>query len=469
MKYPFILLFFLVPITTLAQLNLDLQQCREMALESSTQIEIAKQTKQKASYETRKYRSGYLPRLSAVGYGLYNQKKYDYSLKGGYLPSYKPGADGKLEPDLMIDPTTNKPVMGADGNPLFNSYAFLPDIQLEMSLRGVYSIGAQLEQAVYMGGKVRAAHQMAKLGERISVENVRYNRSEILYETEQAYWQLLEVGEQVLAAQKYEEVVRELVKDLENSKEVGIATSNDVLKAQVRYNEASLIHQKARNGKVLASMNLCRCIGLDLRTELHLQDSLLDLINPQIWSLDSAVSQRPDYKMLEGEMDVKAHQVALSRSDFLPQIGVTAGYAYSGGVKLNGDDQRGASFSAMASVKIPVFNWGEGRNSVRSARMEEEISRLNLEKSTDLMILEIASTRFKIQDAQARVKMNSKALEQAHENVKISTDQYQVGLENLTALLEAQAQWQEAWSQWINAKASLQLSASAYLKAIGQL
>ena len=130
---------------------------------------------------------------------------------------------------------------------------------------------------------------------------------------------------------------------------------------------------------------------------------------------------------------------------------------------------RSASFSAMASVKIPIFNWGEGRNKVRSARAEEEISHLNLEKSTDLMILEITSTRFNMQDAQTRVKMTNKALEQARENVKISTDQYQVGMENLTTLLEAQAQWQEAWSQWITAKSNLQLSASAYLKAIGQL
>lgn len=39
--------------------------------------------------------------------------------------------------------------------------------------------------------------------------------------------------------------------------------------------------------------------------------------------------------------------------------------------------------------------------------------------------------------------MARNALSQAKENLKISNDQYQVGMENLTALLEAQAQWQE--------------------------
>ena len=65
--------------------------------------------------------------------------------------------------------------------------------------------------------------------------------------------------------------------------------------------------------------------------------------------------------------------------------------------------------------------------------------------------------------------MAKNALDQARENLKISDDQYRVGLESLTNLLEAQAQWQEAWSQWIDAKAMLHLSESQYLKAIGKL
>ena len=85
------------------------------------------------------------------------------------------------------------------------------------------------------------------------------------------------------------------------------------------------------------------------------------------------------------------------------------------------------------------------------------------------MNLEITSARFNLQDAQTRVDMARNALAQAKENLKLSTDQYQVGMENLTFLLEAQAQWQEAWSQWIDAKAMLHLGESVYLKAIGKL
>lgn len=464
-----LLLILFWPGILFAQVELNLKICREMALQSSKEMEIADRQQQKARFETKSYRADYLPKLSVVGLGFYNQKKYNYKLKGGYLPTYKPDETGKLEPNVMIDPETQKPVIGPDGNPVFNEYAFLPDIRLQLNMRGVYTAGVQLEQPIYMGGKVRAAHQMAKMGEDMAGENLRMNRSEILLSADEAYWQLLRVREQVVAAEKYKAVVKELLKNLQEAKQVGMVNSNEVLKAQVRYNEASLMLQKAENGAVLARMNLCRVVGLDLQTEVRLQDSLTETVDPQIWKLDSAVSQRPDYNLLMQEVDLKGRQVALTRSDFLPQIGVSAAYGYGGGLKLNGDDESNATFSAMAAVRIPVFHWGEGRNKVRSARMEEEISQLNLEKSVELMRLEITSSRFNIKDAESRVEMARNALQQARENLTVSTNQHQVGLENLTALLEAQAQWQQAWSQWIDAKTLLHLSESAYLKAIGKL
>lgn len=465
----FLFLLLILPGTLCAQVDLDLQQCRSMALQNSKEVIIAGRQQEKAIFETKAYRADFLPKLSVVGFGLYNQKKYNYKIKGGYLPTYKPGANGQLEPNVMIDPETQHPVIGADGNPVFNEYAFLPDIRLSLNLRGVYAAGVQLEQPVYLGGKIRVAHKMAKVGETIAGENVRLNRSEIVVQTDEAYWQLLRVQEQLQAAEKYREVVKELVKNIRDAQTVGMTMNNDVLKAVVRYNEAELMVQKAQNGIVLASMNLCRLIGLNLMSEVRLQDSLSETVSPAVWALDSSVAQRPDYHMLENEVDLKERQIALVRSDFLPQVGVTAGYGYSGGLKLNGEDAADATFTAMAAVKIPVFHWGEARNKVRSARMDEEISRLNLENLASKMQLEITSSRFNIQDAQTRVAMAKNALEQAKENLKISNDQYQVGLESLTNLLEAQAQWQQTWSQWIDAKAMLHLSESQYLKAIGKL
>lgn len=452
-----------------AQVILNLQQCREMALENSKQIAIAQKQLEKATSETKAYRAGYFPRLSATGLGFYNQEKYSYKLKGGYLPTYVPDENGTLQPNVMVEPATGHPVIGTDGKPVFKEYAFLPDIGIKVGMRGVYTVGVQLQQPVYMGGKVRTAHEMSKVGEAMANMNIRLSRSDVFAETDRAYWQLLGVEEQVKAAEAYRQAVGGLLKNVENAGKVGMATGNDVLKVQVRYNEADLMVQKARNGLVLSQMNLCRLIGLDLQTNISIRDSLPETIMPGILAQPAGITQRPDYHLLQEETILKEKEVNLSRSDFLPQVGVTAGYGYGGGLELNGERESKASFNALAYVEIPLFNWGEGRNKYKAARMEHEMSRLNLEKSAQLMELEVAAARFGIQDAETRIKMAKNALLQAEENLRISNNQYKVGMESLTNLLEAQAQWQEARTQWVEAKAALKMSETQYLKAIGRL
>ena len=183
-----------------AQVILNLQQCREMALENSKQIAIAQKQLEKAVSETKAYHAGYFPRFSATGLGFYNQEKYSYKLKGGYLPTYVPDENGTLQPNVLVNPSTGQPVEGADGKPVFKEYAFLPDIGIKVGMRGVYTVGVQLQQPVYMGGKVRTAHKMAKIGETMANENIRMSRSEVFAETDRSYWQLLGVEEQVKAA-----------------------------------------------------------------------------------------------------------------------------------------------------------------------------------------------------------------------------------------------------------------------------
>ena len=63
-----------LPVIVPAQVDLNLRLCREMALESSKEVSIADKQQQKAAYEVKMYKADYLPKVSAVGFGLYHQK-----------------------------------------------------------------------------------------------------------------------------------------------------------------------------------------------------------------------------------------------------------------------------------------------------------------------------------------------------------------------------------------------------------
>lgn len=443
--------------------ELDLQKCRKMALENSEKIKAAEQQGLKAGYDKKAVRANFLPKISATGLYAYVQQKMNYKIDGGYLPVVDANAQGV--PDL----TSNIKAMGAGGIPIYNQYAFLPDIDLELGIQNAYTVGVMLEQPLYMGGKVRSAFRMASIGKEMAEWNIKYSRSEVLTEAEEAYWQYVRVKEQAKATEKYQEVVTELVRNLEDACQTGMASQNDLLKAQVKQNEAELMLQKARNGLALSGMNLCRVVGIALNTSIEVNDSLQQGITPGLWVNGDEITGRPEYNLLEKQVELKEKQVALTQADFLPQLAVAATYGYGDGIKLNGEADGVATFAAVASLKIPIYNWGEGRNKVKAMKAEEEMTRLKKEETNRLMQLEVARARYNVEDADSRVKLTHKSLAQAEENLQVSKNRFEVGMETVTNYMEAQAQWQKAWSDWIDARTALRLSETYYLKATGRL
>ena len=452
------------------EIVLNLQKCREMAFENSKKMQVAAEQQKKAGYDWKSYRANFLPKISGSGLYAYMHKKMNYKIDGGYLPVYQSSDVGQAIPlnSMQLGPD-GKPVMGADGLPLFKQYAFLPDIELALGLRNVYSVGVMLEQPVYMGGKVRSAFKMASIGKEMAELNVHSSRAQVLTESDEAYWQYVRVKEQLKSAEKYLEVVSELVKNVTDAIETGMASQNDLLKAQVKQNEAELLVSKANNGVALSRMNLCRVIGVDLYSQVDVNDSLCAESTLNLLDMGNDITARPEYNLLEKQVELKSKEVALTRADFLPQLGVSASYAYGDGISLNGESDGVASFAAVASLKIPIYHWGEGRNKVKVVKAEQEMARLQQEELSQMMQLEVAKTRFNVEDAAARVKMTEKSLSQAEENLQVSRNRYEVGMETITNYMEAQAQWQKAWSDAIDARAELRLSETYYLKATGKL
>ncbi len=70
------------------EIILDLQKCREMAVENSKKLQAAAEQQKKAEYDRKVYRANFLPNISGSGLYAYMHKKMNYKLDGGYLPVY---------------------------------------------------------------------------------------------------------------------------------------------------------------------------------------------------------------------------------------------------------------------------------------------------------------------------------------------------------------------------------------------
>ena len=458
-KYIIAFACFVTVFPVSAQQVLTLDECRQLALENNKQMVIAAENREKAGYDVNMYRANFGPRLSATGNYLFTSARMEKTIPGAYLPTFVPDASGQLVPNIL---TT------VDGVPLFREYAYFPDMNLELKLNGTYTAGLRLEQPVYMGGKINSAYRMSKIGEEIAGMNEVKTRAETILQADEAYWTYVQALELEKTARAYRELVGQLQADVQNAYDAGMKPRNDLLKVQVRFNEAELQVLQASNGVRLARMNLCHVLGLPLTTEIAAAEAL---DGQKFTGLPEAdITARPEYGMLTKQVELKEQQIRLARSEYLPNIGVGGNFGYANGLKLNGDKLLDkTSFSAVVSVSIPIFHWGEGRNKVKSAATERNIALLQRDEISEQMELELRQAQNELEESRMEVRLTTRSLEQAEENRQESRNRYDAGMETMSDHLEAQTLWQQACSEQIRARTAARLSETRYLKAAGRL
>ncbi|GAB1451368.1 TolC family protein [Draconibacterium sp.] len=448
-----------------AQEQMTLQQAREMAIRKNENLKIAGKHVEKAEAQKAVARTMRLPGFSAIGTGIYQNKDFEMELT---LPTQKPNPmTGQLEPNIMIDPSTGHPVMGPDGNPVFNMYAWLP---LNISMSGTYLAGIMMEQPIYTGGKINAGNNMANIGIEMAGENMDLEQMNTIAEVDNTYWTYIAVSQKVKLAQQAADMLTELVGKARDAHEVGMSNRNDLLKAQVEHNNTKLNLQKAKNGLELSRMNLCRITGLPFHTEITALDTIISANLPAALALESElVSQRPEFKLLQKNIDLQEQQIRMTKADFLPTAGVQAAYINIGGIEFSGTDFSHTSLYVVASVKIPIFHWGEGTKKISAAKIDKEIKELELEKNKQLLQLEAEQVGLNLELAWERIQMNETALIQAAENLRVTRDNYEVGMETITELLMAQTNWQKAFSELIDSKTDYKIKETTWLKTTGRL
>ncbi len=443
-------LLTILAITTTLSVNaqkLSIAECRELALKQNKELAIAEAQSRKARYAIKQAKSNYLPNVSANALYLYNNEELEVTT-----------------PELPL----------AQG-------LTLPAVGLDFGLENSFNAGVNVTQPLYTGGKIIRSNKMAKIGGEIYSINAEKSREQVIVECDNAYWNCIMAIQLAKVATQYKATLESLLNDITKAQKVGMKSKNDMLKVQVQLNQASLNETKALNGVKVAKMNLCRIIGIDLKSNITLTEQLTDNSLPNSNS-EYHINKIPDMAILNKRIELQEQNVRLTRSDFLPSAVAMVGYGYTNALTLKGTTpftqtllpeskrlQNGTSFSALATIKIPIFHWGEGHNKVKQAKEELNIAKLQRDHAEDLITLNIQLAENRMGEASQLKQMSHTSLKQADENLRISENFYKNGMETLSNLLEAQTVWQKAYNYYICSCVEEQLAYLNYLQVTGQL
>ena len=177
---------------------------------------------------------------------------------------------------------------------------------------------------------------------------------------------------------------------------------------------------------------------------------------------------RPELRLLRRARDLNKESERLILAENLPHILLTSAYTVSNPNMFNGFQRKfDGAWNIGVVVQMPIWNWFEGKYKLRAARAATTIADLELQEAEEKISLQLQQNRYQLTEANKRLTSAIHNLDSADENLRCATVGFKEGVIEISDVMAAQAAWQQAQSQKIDAEIDVRLSFIALQKALG--
>lgn len=483
-----------IPLTAAAQQTLTLEECRQMAIQNNKTLEQARTKVEMAALDRKIARANYFPNISATG--AYAHNSSNISLIGDDMSTALCGMGtavhgqvsnqmNALMQSIMSNPAALKEYMGSamwqtvigalsqtDLSAAINAIGAQVDDAFHLDIENVFAGAVSLQQPVFMGGKIIAANQIAKLAQELAQARYDTEFQQVIIDVDQAYWQIVSVAAKKELAESYADLLHKMESDVNISVREGVATEADALAIKVKANEADMLLSKSTSGLKLAKMLLCKQIGLDLNSDIQLADEGREAIAMPAMGIrkdmDAIYADRPEIRSLDLASRIYEKKVTVARADMLPKVALTANYLVSNPNMQNGfQNTWGGMLTAGVMVNVPIFHGFEAYHKTRKAKAEATLYLTQCEDAKNMINLQVTQLRSQLDEALEKVGMAESNLSCAEENLRTAGVGFENGVIDANTALGAQTAWLKAHSEYIDAGIELQMTAANLRKAEG--
>lgn len=479
-----VLLFFGLSSGIQAQRTLNLDSCRALALSNNKELRMSKEKVNAAHYQQKAAFTNFLPKIDMMGAYMRTEKEIsllsdDQKSAISNIGTAVAPMGQKLQQILSSDPslapllTPLQSVMGTLPGALNQVGQGMVDA-LRTDTRNMFGGMVTLTQPIFMGGKIIAYNKITKFAEQLAESQHATELQDVILNTDQAYWQVISLVNKKKLAESFLELVKKLDSDVSKMVAEGVATKADELSVKVKVNEAEMTLTKVENGLSLSKMVLCQLCGIPLDTPITLADESMENITlPDTYiegNVNTALSNREELKSLELASKIYRQKVNVTRSEFLPSVGLTATYLVTNPSLVNGFERKMRGMWGVGMmVKIPVFHWGEGIYKVKAAKAEANIAQYKLDNVKEKVELQVTQATYKVNEATKKLAMAEKNMAKADENLRYANLGFQEGVIPTSNVLEAQTAWLSAQSGKIDAQIDVKMSEIYLNKSMGTL
>jgi len=410
-------LFFGTPkmIYSSESLDLNLDKCIQLAIENNLGYKISQS---KVELKEAKVEE------------VEGAKKTNVKFQGGYI--------------RMNEAPDPEDVMEGDFSYLFSTGQSIPRISFSIS------------KVLYNGGKFESLIDQAEADQSIAENELKKKAHEIIYQVTQAYYGVLQAeGLKKVSEQALTQINAHLDRSQALLEEGMIAPIDLIrIKSQLSSLEHNLI--KAENGYDLAVYNLNSIMGIELETDIQLQNNLsyqpCDIALDQ--ALNTAEQYRPEIKNIEYQKIMMEEMVDIAKSSKKPQIIMNLESGLSG-------------WQIAVIGEVPIFDGGINAAKIKQAEINLSQVSQSEEQIKQMIELEVRSAYLNMKEAEKLIKVTEQGIENSRESFRIAQVKYNEGIATNTEVIDAQSALIEAETNHLNALYEYNTSRASLIKAMG--
>lgn len=432
------LFLFLLTTPIWAQDSLSLRQAVQLALRDNQAIAAANAGAEASRAQTEAARSGWLPKVNfSESFARSDNPVFVFS---SLLTQHQFGPE-----NFNIGPLNR------------------PD-----ALNNFQSV-LSVDQVLYDAGQTKSAVKSAALSQKMTAEEQRRTRMQVIAGVVKAYYGALLAAENLKAA---EQAMRSAEADLQRAEAVhaaGMSTDVDVL--SIRVHLAAVTEQRIQRGADLdvARSALNDALGLPLDTRHTLTTSLhaTDFPDVELASFErDASSARPEARETHLAADLAKTQVDSARSALLPQVGLHAAFETDTQQFVN---KGGANWLASVGLRWSIFNGNGDQARVEQSSHFLERAHADEKRMDSAVRLEVRRAWADLRAAEQRIEVAKAAVAEAEESLRIIQNRYEAGMSNVTDLLRNETAVLESRTRYLGAIHDQHIAAAMLELAAGRL
>jgi outer membrane protein TolC len=264
-----------------------------------------------------------------------------------------------------------------------------------------------------------------------------------------AYLQIIATTERVKAAQAQLDTATALFQQTQQKRGVGLVAQIDV--------DRSEVEQLTQQQRVISlqtelsrqKIALARITGLPPSDAYDITDSVPFADAPSL-TLDDAIHQaldrRADIKAAEAQVRAAERSLSAARDERLPSLSVNGNY---GAIGTN-PAQATATFSAAATLNIPVWQGGRTEGDVKVAQAALSQRQAELDDLKGQVEADVRNAYLEMQAATSQVKLAQRNLQVNKETLDLTRQRFEAGVTDNVEVVQAQESLTSAQLDQIN-------------------